>query len=92
MAKVWPTDRVYPAAATYEQAVEAHEQAIRADERKRWAEREQQLVEALTAAMAYIDTCPCDTDITVEQKKAWDRLQTINPAPLLASLNQERPA
>jgi len=43
-----------------------------------------ELLEALEAAMAYINNCPCDPDIYPEQLKAWDKLSTIQPMELIA--------
>ena len=43
----------------------------------------QELVEALSAAISYIDQCPCDPDIYPEQLEAWNKLESINVDELI---------
>lgn len=38
-----------------------------------------EILEALQAAISYINESPCDPDITDKQAKAWVRLQNANP-------------
>lgn len=43
-------------------------------------------IEALEAALAYIEESPCDQDITADQWKAWERLKASNAGYALATL------
>lgn len=42
-----------------------------------------ELVEALEAAMKYIEESPCDPDITADQAAAWKRLKDTRPEDVL---------
>ncbi len=43
-----------------------------------------ELLEALEAALGYIDECPVDPDIYPEQWQAWEKLQSLNAKSLIA--------
>lgn len=47
------------------------------------------LLEALEAAMDYIDKCPCDPDIHEDQLRAWWRLQDLTPRSVIAKAHGE---
>jgi len=48
-----------------------------------------ELLEALKAAIDYINNCPCDPDIFPKQLKAWDKLSSIQPMKLIAKAGGE---
>jgi len=48
-----------------------------------------ELLDALTAAMDYIEKSPCDPDIHMDQWAAWQLLQSTNPKAVIAKARGE---